>query len=159
MRSRITALLLLTVTSCTSNSTPMNTAILKDFATRYTAAWCSQNASSVAAFFADTGSLQINEGVPAIGRTAITAAAQGFMTAFPDMVVAMDSLTSDGGRANYYWTLTGTNTGRGGTGKAVRIRGHEEWTIGDDGLIARSLGHFDEAEYQRQLKEGVAGSS
>jgi len=26
-----------------------------------------------------------------------------------------------------------------------------------DGLIARSLGHFDEAEYPRQLKSGAAG--
>jgi predicted ester cyclase len=150
--------MLLAVASCTSNRTPMNAATLRDFATRYTAAWCSQHASSVAAFFADTGSLKINQGAPAIGRTGITAAAQGFMTAFPDLVVAMDSLTSDGGRVNYYWTLTGTNTGPGGTGKAVRISGHEEWTMGDDGLIAKSLGHFDEVEYQRQLKAGVAGS-
>jgi len=29
--------------------------------------------------------------------------------------------------------------------------GYEEWTIGADGLIAKSLGHFDEAEYKRQL--------
>jgi hypothetical protein len=55
-------------------------------------------------------------------------------------------------------TLTGTNTGPGGTGKAVRISGYEEWTLGADGLIATSLGHFDEAEYQRQLKEGVVSS-
>jgi len=30
-----------------------------------------------------------------------------------------------------------------------------EWTIGPDGLIAESKGHFDEAEYQRQLKSGA----
>lgn len=33
--------------------------------------------------------------------------------------------------------------------------GYEEWTFGSDGLIARSLGHYDEAEYQRQLQEGA----
>ena len=38
------------------------------------------------------------------------------------------------------------NTGPGGTGKRVRIRGYEEWTIGDDGVIAASLGHYDEAD-------------
>ena len=43
------------------------------------------------------------------------------------------------------------------TGKAVRISGYEEWTFGLDGLIAESKGHFDEAEYQRQLRVGVAG--
>ncbi len=65
---------------------------LNDFATRYTAAWCSQNATSVASFFAKDGSLTINQGRPSVGRAAISAAAQGFMTAFPDMVVKMDRL-------------------------------------------------------------------
>lgn len=124
---------------------------LKEFATKYTAAWCSQNASSVAAFFAENGSLTINDGAPAVGRAAITAAAQGFMTAFPDMAVSMDSISGDARRAVYRWTLTGTNTGPGGTGKAVRIEGYEQWTLGADGLIAKSRGHFDEAEYNRQL--------
>ena len=127
---------------------------LRDFATKYTAAWCSQDASRVASFFAENGSLTINDGEPSVGRAAITAAAQEFMTAFPDMIVAMDDVTADGGSAVYRWTLTGTHTGPGGTGKAVRISGFEEWTIGADGLILKSLGHFDEADYQRQLKIG-----
>jgi steroid delta-isomerase-like uncharacterized protein len=128
---------------------------LKEFATRYTAAWCSQNPASVASFFAKDGSLTINNGSPSIGRTAITAAAQGFMTAFPDLDVTMNDVTVNAGRAIYRWTLTGTNTGPGGTGKTVRISGYEEWTIGADDLIAESKGHFDEAEYQRQLKFGA----
>jgi hypothetical protein len=123
----------------------MDVARLLEFGTKYTAAWCSQSAASVAAFFSENGSLTINDGAPAVGRTAITTTAQGFMTAFPDMVVAMDSVSLDGGRAVYRWTLTGTNTGPGGTGEAVRISGYEEWTIGADGLIAESEGHFDEA--------------
>ena len=47
--------------------------------------------------------------------------------------------------------MTGTNIGPGGTGSAGDLRGYEEWTIGDDGLIVESLGHYDEGEYQRQL--------
>jgi len=124
---------------------------LNEFVTKYTEAWCSQNAANVAAFFAENGSLKINDGAPAVGRTAITAVAEGFMSAFPDMVVAMDSVSLDGRRAVYRWTLTGTNTGPEGTGKAVRISGYEEWTFGADGLIAESRGHFDEADYYRQL--------
>jgi uncharacterized protein (TIGR02246 family) len=124
---------------------------LREFATKYTAAWCSQNAASVASFFAENGSLKINEGPPSAGRAAITAAAQEFMTAFPDMIVAMDDVIVDGSGAVFRWTLTGTNTGPGGTGKAVRISGYEEWTIGPDGLILKSLGHFEEADYHRQL--------
>ena len=134
----------------------VNDAVLKEFAIRYTAAWCSQQAASVAAHFAEQGSLKINAGAPAVGRQAITASAQAFMTAFPDMIVAMDSLTTNGAHPVYHWTLTGTNTGPGGTGKAVRTRGYEEWTIGADGLIAASLGHYDETEYARQIKEGVS---
>lgn len=129
----------------------MDDAGLREFGKNYTAAWCSQNARSVAAFFSSSGSLKINDGAPSVGRTAITAAAQEFMTAFPDMVVAMDSVSFDGRQAIYRWTLTGTNTGPGGTGKAVRISGYEEWTFGADGLIAESNGHFDQTDYNRQL--------
>jgi hypothetical protein len=43
---------------------PLGPAELKQFAVKYTAAWCSQNAASVAAFFAEDGSLKINEGDP-----------------------------------------------------------------------------------------------
>ena len=128
---------------------------IRQLATKYTAAWCSQEAGSVAAFFAEGGSLRINGGNPHVGRAAITDAAQGFMTAFPDMVVTMDDLSVDGNHAVYRWTLMGTNDGPGGTGRSVRIRGHEEWTIGEDGLIAESRGHFAEDEYRRQLAEGV----
>jgi len=38
----------------------MNAATLNEFATRYTAAWCSQKAADVAAFFAEDGWLKIN---------------------------------------------------------------------------------------------------
>jgi len=135
----------------------MDVAKLQEFGTKYTAAWCSRNAASVAAFFSEGGSLKINDGAPSVGRTAITAAAQGFMTAFPNMVVTMDGVSVEGDHVIYRWTLTGTNTGPGGTGKAVRISGYEQWTIGPDGLIAQSMGHFDEAEYNRQLKVGFDG--
>jgi predicted ester cyclase len=124
---------------------------LELFAAKYTAAWCSQRAAEVASFFAERGALTINGGPPSIGRAAITGAAQGFMTAFPDMVVAMDGVEADGDRAVYRWTLTGTNTGPGGGGRAVRISGYEAWRIGADGLIAESQGHFDQAAYDRQL--------
>ena len=133
----------------------MESTTLNDFAARYTAAWCSQNASHVASFFTDQGSLKINEGSPSIGRVAITAAVQSFMTAFPDLVIRMDRLDIEDGRAIYHWTLAGTNSAPGGTGRPVRISGYEEWRIGSDGLIAESKGHFDEAEYQRQLKSGA----
>ena len=136
----------------------MDAARVRQFAESYTAAWCSRDAAGVAAFFAEGGSLKINDGSPSVGRPAIRQAVQGFMTPFPDMVVTMDGLTVDGSRAVYRWTLTGTNIGPGGTGRPVRISGYEGWTIGENGLIAESRGHFDEDEYQRQLADGVGRS-
>jgi uncharacterized protein (TIGR02246 family) len=128
---------------------------LSDFAHRYTAAWCSQDPARVASFYAPDGSLTINEGIANIGRDAITESARGFMTAFPDMIVMMDDLASKGDRFVYHWTLIGTSTGPGGTGKKVRISGREEWRFTPDGLIAESQGYFDEAEFQRQLQAGA----
>jgi ketosteroid isomerase-like protein len=130
---------------------------LNEFATRYTAAWNSQDAASVAAFFSETGTLFVND-EPASGRVAITAVAQGFMTAFPDMVLLMDKLALQAGQIVYHWTFIGTNSGPQGTGNAVHFSGYEEWTLGEDGLIEQSLGHFDNDEYQYQLEHGVAAS-
>jgi uncharacterized protein (TIGR02246 family) len=127
---------------------------LRDFAKRYTAAWCSQDAPSVAAFFAPNGSLSVN-GAPNLGRRAITEVAQGFMTAFPDLRLLMDDIVPQGDHAVYHWTFIGTNAGPGGTGHRVRFSGFEEWKFGEDGLIAESQGHFDSAAYQRQLECGV----
>jgi uncharacterized protein (TIGR02246 family) len=128
---------------------------VRDLAERYTAAWCSQQASRVAEHYAADGSLRVNDGPAAVGREAIAATAQSFMTAFPDMCVALDELRAEGDGYVYHWTLTGTNSGPGGTGKRVRISGYEEWALSEDGLLARSLGHFDAAEYARQLREGI----
>jgi steroid delta-isomerase-like uncharacterized protein len=130
---------------------------LKEFAQRYAKAWCSQNPESVAAFYAENGSLSVNNGPPAIGREAIAEVAQGFMRAFPDMVVTMDDVSRNSHGTKFHWTLTGTNAGPGSTGKRVRISGHELWQFDNDRLIAESKGHFDGAEYERQLKHGVDG--
>src|SRR5437870_1844144 len=130
---------------------------LKKFAKRYAEAWCSQNPEKVAAFFAERGSISINNGPPAVGRAAIAAEARAFMTTLPDMVVTFDKLEAQPNGTEFHWTLTGTNSGPSGTEKRVRISGYELWKMGDDGLIRNSKGHFDTAEYERQLKEGVDG--
>ena len=133
----------------------MNQSELADFATRYAAAWSSQNPASVAAFYTEDGSLTVNAGAPSAGRTAITTTAHGFMTAFPDMVVKLKEVGQEGRYTVFRWIWTGTNNGPGGTGKNVRIEGYEEWTFGADGLITESKGHYDEAEYARQLQFGA----
>jgi hypothetical protein len=52
---------------------------------------------------------------PAEGRTAIAEVAKSFITAFPDMIVTMDSLVTTPRVTEFHWTLTGTNTGPEGT--------------------------------------------
>ncbi len=82
---------------------------LQRFAERYAAAWCSMDPSRVAAHYAPDGSLMINGGVPSAGRDAISAMAQSFYTALPDMQVYLDELLLEDGRIEFHWTFTGTN--------------------------------------------------
>jgi predicted ester cyclase len=130
---------------------------LWDFAASYTEAWCSRDPDRVLEFFSEDGSLRVNDADPAAGRAAIRGVVVSFMDAFPDLHLTMDELELQATHPIYRWTLTGTNDGPGGAGRKVEISGHEVWTIGDDGLIAESRGHFDAADYARQL-QGTDGS-
>jgi uncharacterized protein (TIGR02246 family) len=122
--------------------------LVRGFAERYTAAWCSQDPGQVAEHFAPDGSLTVNGGAPAVGHAAIRDVAASFMTAFPDLQVLLDRLAARGQRIEYHWTLVGTYAA---TGKPVRISGCELWRFGEDGRIAESQGQFDAAEYERQI--------
>lgn len=128
-----------------------DSAYLEDFAARYTAAWCSQDPPQVAAFFAPDGFLAINGGPPAIGHAGIIPDVKGFMDAFPDLHLVVDKLVPKENTVEYHWTLTGTHSG---TGNRVCISGYEDWTFNSDGLVAESQGHFDAADYQRQVEGG-----
>lgn len=125
--------------------------MLNEFATRYAAAWSSQDPEMLASFYSENGLLQINNGESSVGRDAITQTAQSFMSAFPDMVVKLVELRRFGDQVQFNWHWTGTNTGPGGNGNSVDLQGYEQWTLDDDGLILQSLGNFDEDEYQRQM--------
>jgi uncharacterized protein (TIGR02246 family) len=132
----------------------MNAAQLRDFATRYNTAWCSHQAALVAEFFSEDAWLTLNGEAPAKGRQKITELVRSFMNTFPDMRVIMNDLRLHVGCADFYWTLIGTNTAPGGTGRRVRVSGFERWRIGDDGLISSSQTYFDADEYQLQLSQG-----
>ena len=140
--------------ACSRNRMAAHQVEMNDFATRYAAAWSSRNPANVAAFYSDRGSLSVNDDMPAVGRPAITAKVRTFMTAFPDMIVRLERVEDEQGQVLFHWIWTGTNSGPGGTDRPVRIRGFEEWTMDDDGHILESKGHYDEAEYQRQLRGG-----
>jgi nuclear transport factor 2 (NTF2) superfamily protein len=122
---------------------------IEELARSYTEAWCSHEPGRVAAHYIPGGTIAINGGEPAgIGEVATA-----FVTAFPDIEVFMDDLAiRDDGVVECRWTFTGTSAE---TGRWVRIPGFEEWTIAPDGLIAESRGHYDQAEYDRQLRDGA----
>jgi hypothetical protein len=124
---------------------------VRDFACSYTEAWCSHDPARVAGHYVRGGTIAINGGEP----TETAEVARSFISAFPDIQVFMDDLVLGDGTVEYHWTFTGTNTGPGGTGKRVRINGFEEWTLGEDGLVVESQGHYDQAEYDRQLQHGA----
>jgi SnoaL-like protein len=118
---------------------------LEKFATRYAQAWCSHDPKAVVAFYAKNASISVNGGAPA----PISEVAQSFMRDFPEMVVKFDKLEPSDDRVAFHWTLIGTHAG---TGNKVRISGYELWKIDNDGLIAESEGHFDQLDYERQLR-------
>ena len=158
-RKALTSTILLSyfLGGCSAGETTMSAEEFREFATRYTAAWNSNDPTSVAAFFAEDGTLSVN-GSPAVGRDAITTVARGFMVGFPDLVLHMDNLMVTENLVAYHWTFVGTNSGPDGTGNSVRFSGYEEWTFNGDGLVANSDGHFDSDEYQYQLENGASPS-
>lgn len=141
------------MTACQQESRDLGRGELNEFAIRYAAAWSSQDPERLASHYAKNGVLQINDGDPSVGREAVTETARSFMTPFPDMVVSLVELRRVGDEVQFHWRWTGTYTGPGGNGNAVDLRGYEQWTLDDDGLILQSLGYYDEAEYKRQLTE------
>ena len=138
-----------------AGASSITAAHIRKLAEWYTAAWCSQKPDSVASFYSEHGSLRIIGGAPAVGHAAVTASAQSFMTVCPAMDVIMDDLQIQGDRGSYQWTLIGTNSGPGGTGKRIHLRGFELWQFGPDELIAESCGHDDSAVYEHRVGNGI----
>lgn len=130
----------------------MNAEEARDFAEKYTAAWCSGDPAEVARHYAPEGSLTINDGTPSVGHNDITAAAKAFMDAFPDLTVLFDALKAGSNGHEYHWTLDGTHAE---TGNHVRISGYELWDLGD-GFIHSSHGYYDQQEYDRQVAGGAS---
>jgi uncharacterized protein (TIGR02246 family) len=148
----LVAVVILGLAACETDSPMMTAEELNAFGTRYAAAWSSQNPDELASFYSGNGMLVVNDGTPSVGREAIAATAEAYMSAFPDMVVRMDSVVRMNDRVNFHWTWTGTNTGPEGTGASVHLTGYEQWTFNEEGLIQLSDGHYDQEEYERQME-------
>ena len=146
----IILIILTMITGCKSEKSEYEKMV--EFGQKYTAAWNSKQPGKMASFYAENGTLIVNNGQPAVGRKQLAETAKSYMEAFPDMELTMDSLTVEEETYSYYWTFIGTNTGPGGTGNKVDFNGFEEWTMNDQGLVQKSIGTYDAEDYQRQLE-------
>ena len=144
---------------CGAKEATMDQSRLEAFAQRYAAAWSGGDPAAFAEFYAEDATFRVNDGETHRGRAAIAAVAGSYMEAFPDMAVALERVVATDRGAEFHWRWTGTNTGPGGTGRPVDLTGFEEWTFGTDGLIGATQGHFDQAEYDRQMSSGGDGGS
>lgn len=124
---------------------------LDSFGEQYARAWSSQRPDAVATMFADDGWIAINEDPPARGREAVEDVARGFMKGFPDLDVRCVRMALENGELRWHWTMRGTNTGPGGTGKPILISGYEALVLDDNGRIVSAHGHFDQDDWDRQL--------
>ncbi len=89
-----------------------------------------------------------------IGLAEDQAAARGWKSAFPDMVMTPDKLVAEGDLVTVLWSARGTNTGSGNglpaTGKALSGRGITIWRI-VDGRITEEWSAFDRLSIMQQL--------
>jgi steroid delta-isomerase-like uncharacterized protein len=89
-----------------------------------------------------------------IGLDEDQAAARGWKSAFPDLVMTADKLIAEGDLVTVLWSARGTNTGTGNglpaTGKALTGRGITIWRI-VDGRIAEEWSAFDQFSIMQQL--------
>lgn len=137
------------MTSCKSDDSEYDKMV--EFGQKYAEAWSSKVPEKMASFYAEDGTLTVNNGTPAVGRKQLAETAKSYMEAFPDLELTMDSLTKEKETYRFYWTFKGTNTGPNGTGNKVDFSGFEEWTMNDQGLVQKSIGTYDAKEYEAQL--------
>lgn len=89
-----------------------------------------------------------------VGLAEDQAAARGWKSAFPDLVMTVDKLIAEGDLVTVLWSARGTNTGTGNglpaTGKALTGRGITIWRI-VDGRITDEWSAFDQLSIMQQL--------
>ena len=125
---------------------------LQDFARRYTDAWNSHDAGSLALFFEPDATYKVNDGEPYTGAAGIARMYQETLAEYPDFEIILDGVSGSETGATYLWTFVGTYVD---TGRVVRLSGTENWTFSEGGLIKEALELYDANDLQRQLTGGA----
>ena len=121
---------------------------IAQMAADYAAAWNSHSPETVASYYAETGEIIINKGDPWSGRSKVAEMAASFFADVPDLALTCDDIRCSGSHAIYVWTFTGHDAG---TGNPLKVRGWEEWELGEDLKVNASRGWFDADDYARQV--------
>ncbi|MES0880378.1 DUF1348 family protein [Roseibium sp. SCP14] len=111
-------------------------------------AWTARRPEAVANRYSEVTSFGMNGGDPMTTRAEIAEMAAGFMADFPDLVLTCDTVLAADHHMIYAWTFEGHHKA---TGNPVRFSGWEEWDLDDDLKVAKSLGWYDVADYERQI--------
>lgn len=90
----------------------------------------------------------MNGGTPMLNRTEIAGMASGFMEDCPDLILSLDTVLVADHNMVYAWTFEGHHKA---TGNLLRFSGWEEWDLDDDLNFSKSLGWYDEADYEQQV--------
>ena len=112
------------------------------------AAWTDKRPDIVASQYAEKTQMAMNGGDAMTSQAEIAEMASGFMTAFPDLVLSLDTVLAADHHMVYAWTFEGHHKE---TGKLVRFSGWEEWDLDDNLKVTRSFGWYDSADYERQI--------
>lgn len=120
------------------------------------AAWNRGDAEAIGAFVAeDVIWRDVALGMPLHGRAALLAAAQAYMTAFPDLHIEVTSVTLDGPRLVQEWTVTGTHRGEflgmAPTGRWTETYGAVITTFDDDAVMIEGALYWNPLAMLQQL--------
>jgi uncharacterized protein (TIGR02246 family) len=135
--------------SLTKGADMLNPEDIAKMAADYTSAWNSKSAEAVASFYAEDGSIIINNGDPWSGQSGVQDMAAGFYADVPDLTLTCDDVRSSGTHVIYVWTFTGHDAK---SGNPLTVRGWEEWEIDGNLKVKASRGWFDAEDYARQAE-------
>ncbi|WP_377191403.1 DUF1348 family protein [Ruegeria meonggei] len=111
-------------------------------------AWTERNPEAVASRYANDTTMGMNRGDPMTSQAEIAEMAAGFMADFPNLALKLDSVLVADHHMVYAWTFEGHHKE---TGSHVKFSGWEEWDLDDDLKVIKSLGWYDNADYERQV--------
>ncbi|MGY1684475.1 ester cyclase [Geodermatophilus sp. SYSU D00867] len=126
-----------------------------ELAERYLRGWNDHDGDAVAATFADGGTYADPTLPEPLPKTAIASYVSALVAAFPDLVFALEDVSSEGSRVYARWRMQGTNSGvvpglPAPTERRCDLPGIDAIEVGPDG-ITRVVGYFDQKTLLEQL--------